>query len=45
MKATSIRAENRDEILDLAIADLAIFLGLILGLCGYRGTYYSRNEE
>lgn len=45
VKASAIRAENRDEILDLAIADLAMFLGLILGLCGYRGTYYSRNEE
>ncbi|MDB2644998.1 glycosyltransferase [Luminiphilus sp.] len=45
VKASSIRAENREEILDVAIADLAVFLGLIMGLCGYRGTYYSRNEE
>ena len=45
VKASAIRAENREEILDVAIADLAVFLGLITGLCGYRGTYYSRNEE
>ena len=44
-KAYMIRAEDRGELLDVALASLALLIGLIMALCGYRGSYYSRKEE
>jgi len=44
-KAYTIQSKDRSELRDVALASLAMFIGLILALCGYRGAYYSRNEE
>ena len=37
--------EERDKLLDTALASSATFIGVIMGLCGYRGSYYARNDK
>ena len=38
----ALRKQSRSENLDKALASLAQFLGFLLALCGYRGSYYHR---
>ena len=37
--------EERDKLLDTALASSATFIGVIMGLCGYRGSYYARKDK
>ena len=37
--------EERDKLLYTALASSATFIGVIMGLCGYRGSYYARKDK
>jgi hypothetical protein len=37
--------EKRDQLLDTALASSAVFIGSIMGICGYRGSYYARKDK
>ena len=42
--ACTLRSQNRPEVLHAAWASLAQLTGNLLGLCGYRGSYYARRD-
>ena len=44
LQAHFLLLEERDKLLDTAWASSAVFIGLIMGMCGYRGSYYARKD-
>jgi glycosyltransferase involved in cell wall biosynthesis len=44
LQAHFLLLEERDKLLDTALASSAVFIGLIMGMCGYRGSYYARKD-
>ena len=42
--AYTLRSKNRPAVLHGAWASLAQLIGNLLGLCGYRGSYYDRTD-
>ena len=45
MFAYTLRSKNRSEVVQNAWASLAQLTGNLLGLCGYRGSYYARRDQ